>query len=221
MKVARLVGLALVAILAVGAMAASSALASPEFTILPTHPGFTSVAEGASVLRGATTSITCANSFTNGEVTSMDTIGKVAVKYTGCVITKGTCTTKVNSLTGKTGEIVTNPIKGLLGTVKTSEAPSGVGLLFEPESGKRFVTFTANACSPEATTNGNVAGEVTPIKKSQPTDKIVLTGSGASQEIKEIVVLGKPVKPELEAFGGESSETASDLDTFSSNVEVS
>ena len=154
----------------------------------------------------------------------MDLIGKVAVKYTGCVATTTTgCTEKFSSITGKTGEIVTNPIKGLLGTVKTTEAASGVGLLFEPETGKRFVTFagTTVPCTiPEATTNGNVAGEVTPINKLQETIKIVLVGAGHVQNIREIIVLGKKVNPELEAFGSESSETATDLTTFSGKVEI-
>ena len=223
MKATRLAGVAFAAILAVTAIAASTAMAAgaPEFLMLPEHKGFTSVAEGASVLHSATTAISCEHSFSNGEVTGMDTIGKVVVKYTGCVVTKGTCTAKVNSLTGKTGEIDWNPIKGLLGTVKTSEAASGVGVLFEPESGKRFFTFTANACLPEATTSGTVAGEVTPIHKLQSTLKIVLAGSGDSQNIKEIIVLGKTVNPEFEGFGGELSETATDLNTFSGNAEVS
>ena len=153
----------------------------------------------------------------------MDVIGKVVVKYTGCVLSSASCSAKVNSLTGKTGEIVTNPIKGLLGTVKTTEAASGVGLLFEPESGNtKFVTFATNACLPESTTNGNVVGEVTPVNKLQSTDKIVLTATGGDKEvIKEIVVLGKKVNPELEAFGGISSEAAVDLNTFSGSVEVS
>ena len=174
-----------------------------------------STSAGTSVLVSATTSISCAASTAVGEITGADTLGKLIVIYTGCLATTSTgCTTKIKSLTGKTGEIVTNAIKGLLGTVKTSEATSGVGLLFEPETGEhRFVTFAATGapCNiPEATVNGNLAGEVTPVNKLQSTDKIVLTGTGAKQKIKEIVVLGKIVTPEFEAFGSETSETATD-----------
>ena len=70
MKVARLVGVAFLAILAVGAMAASTALAAggPEFLMLPEHKNFTSVAEGASVLKSNTTSISCESSVNTGEV---------------------------------------------------------------------------------------------------------------------------------------------------------
>ena len=226
MKIARLAGVAFAAILAVTAMAASTAMAAgaPEFLMLPEHKGFTSVAEGASILKTLTTSISCEHSFSNGEVTGMDTIGKVVVKYTGCVLTTSVgCTEKFSSITGKTGEIVTNAIKGLLGTVKTSEAASGVGILFEPESGKRFFTFrgTTVPCNvPESTISGNLAGEVTPVHKLQGTIKIVLLGAGHEQMIREIVVLGKTVTPELEWFGSEASLTTTDLTTYTGAVEV-
>ena len=166
MKVARLVILVFVVTLAMNAVGTSPTLASsPEFRVLPSTKTFSSTS-GVSIMAAATTSLTCHAHTAKGEITSMDAVGKLVVTFNGCVVQTGSCTAKANSVTGKTGEIVTNRIRGLLGTVKTSEAASGVGLLFEPESGNtKFLTLAATACTPESTTNGNLAGESDPCRQ--------------------------------------------------------
>lgn len=222
MKVARLVILVFVVTLAMNAVGTSPTLASsPEFRVLPSTKTFSSTS-GVSIMAAATTSLTCHAHTAKGEITSMDAVGKLVVTFNGCVVQTGSCTAKANSVTGKTGEIVTNRIRGLLGTVKTSEAASGVGLLFEPESGNtKFLTLAATACTPESTTNGNLAGEATPVDKLQKSGKLILTGIGDKQKIKEIVVLGRKVQPELEAFGGIASATATDEGEYREAIEIS
>ena len=165
MKVTRLVGLAVVAILAVGAMAASTALAStPEFKVLPLGPKFTTTS-GVSVLAAATDTVTCAGDTSTGEITSMDTVGRVVVKYTGCQINTATCSAKIKSLPtgGHAGEIVVNTVKGRLGTVKTSEAATGVGILFEPETHQSSLPSKKPRVALRPTTLGDVAAEVSPV----------------------------------------------------------
>ncbi len=86
---------------------------------------------------------------------------------------------------GGTGTIVTTTLDGALGTVKTTEAASGVGLLLLPTTGTVFVTLEGSRVpgSP-AKVDGSVAGEATP-KVNPLTGKPILTGSEGTQSIKK------------------------------------
>lgn len=194
MKPVRLAALAFAAILAVGALATSTALAStPEFKVLPLGPKFTATS-GVTVFAAATDTVTCTGDTSVGEITSMDTVGRVVIKFTGCQINTATCSAKFNSLPniGHPGEVVFNTVKGRLGTVKTSEAATGVGILIEPETGTKFFTVEKTACTPESTTSGDVAAEVSPVNSGAVhTGLFTFTGiAGHTQKIKHITVLG-------------------------------
>jgi hypothetical protein len=119
------------------------------------------------------------------------------------------------------GEIVSTTLKGELGTVKTSEAASGVGLLLAPESGARFYTLAETACGLETAVTGKLAGEVSPIGHSQTTSKVIFGVTSGKQDIKAISVLGAVVEPELVAFSDTVTEEASESLSFGSAVEVS
>ena len=151
----------------------------------------------------------------------MDTVGKLVVTLNGCEVATPGCTTKVNSISAKAGLLITNTLKGELGTVKTSEAASGVGVLYTPVTGTRFLTLAATACTPIASMNGSLAGEATPVNQLQNTGKLVLGATGDRALIKRIFVLGKEIQPEFEALGGVSSVEATDEGEYREAIEVS
>jgi len=158
-------------------------------------------------LYGAT--VTCTNeTTTGGSVTGKYTVGKVAMTLTGCVVTassNGNVGCKVSSTGLVGGEIRFNPLKGQLGTVATTEAANGIGLLLEPEAGKTWATFLksekegGNACSPEQNLEGKLAVEVGVLGSRQTTNKF----TAPSALIKEITLAssGETVKPKLTSFG--------------------
>jgi hypothetical protein len=221
MKIARLVGVLLVAIFAMSAVAASTAAASePEFSMLPATKTFTG-ASGAGTLKAGTVATTyCTKDSNNGEITGMKTVGKVVVTFTGCKIegNKKVCTIK--SVGAAEGTIVTNSLAGTLGTSK--ESSTGVGELLEPESGGVFVTLAETACGIETSVEGGIIGEVTPIKTLQTTGKLNYVLAAGKQAIKKITVSGGSKEKVLKAFGlVEVVEETSDTLTFGGSTEIS
>lgn len=200
----------------------TTATALPEFKPVPTKKKLTGTS-GTVIFALPTTSISCSKSTAAGEITSASAASKLVITFTGCKVTAGTCEAAVTSLGAKEGEIITKPLLGELGTVNTKEATSGVGLLLEAETKNTAIaTFAASACLGEGKWYGNVAGEVTPIGKKQLTSKFVFKGTGASENINEIIVKRGAVTPELEEswFGGIFSMTATDEATFEEALEV-
>jgi hypothetical protein len=143
------------------------------------------------------------------------------VVFKGCTgkSSSGTCTAKSRS--AKAGEILTNTLKGELGTVKASEALSGVGLLLAPTTGTEFATLEG-ACVTAAAISGAIAGEVASVNLRSTANKLVFAGSSGNQKIESIVVLGKVEKPSLTTFAGlvSTSEDTTEEVTFTSAVEV-
>jgi hypothetical protein len=222
MKLSRLVGLIVMAVLALNLMAvAVASAAAPEFTPA-TEQTFTGESGTGALETASTAAITCTSDTSVGKVTGAKTVGSVVVTFHGCESKEGSgCTVQSSSATP--GLITTNLLKGELGSVKTTEAASGAGLLLEPASGTAFVTLegTCLLVSPSPVT-GTVAGEATPLNKGATKDgKLVFIGSKGKQKIKEINVLGTVKKPVLKALGIlESSETTNELVLYEVAVEV-
>lgn len=220
MKLGRLVGVIFAAVLAISLCAASLAsAAAPEFssTAKLTTTG------GTGVLATATESVTCTANSSAGEITGVHKVGKVVVTFTGCTgkVGSGTaCSVKSNG--SSAGSVVTKTLSGELGSVTSTEAASGVGLLLLPETTKAFVNLEGTCLEPESSTvEGNIAGEASPIKTSSTTGKLIFTGAAGVQSIKSIGILGTTVKPKLTAFGAiAASENTSDAITFSKAIEV-
>src|SRR3984957_19501283 len=116
MRIARLVGLTLVAVMAVSLAMASAAFAEPEFK--PTGATFKGDSVGSNVLTAGTNVITCTNNTTSGTISSATLAGGVTVDFTGCTSKKGTgepCTAK--SVGGNEGLILTTTLHGVLGLI--------------------------------------------------------------------------------------------------------
>jgi hypothetical protein len=227
MKLARLLGIALLAVFAVSAMLASTASAIPKFKLPITKRNFTT-ASGTSVLRAPAKKdvVTCTSSTTTGgTILGVDEVSAV-INYAGCTLEEGTsgpCTIKSVGASGS-NSIITSTLKGSLGLI--TGGGSGAGILFKPASGNVFVKLAATTTpckSSETAVEGSVAGEFAPTGKSSKTATIKLAPVSATgkQKITKIETLAGVVEPVLESFGAaESTQEQTAVVTFEENVEV-
>jgi hypothetical protein len=192
--------LTLVAVLAMSALATAAAqAAAPEFK--PATKQAFSGTGGALALQNNVDEekLTCTASANKGEITGATTIGVTVLTFTGCKWTAGTESCSVKSTGAKEGEIVTNALAGELGTVKAAEATSGVGLLLKPASGQDWTPLIEGKCFSSRYIEGSVAAEVTPIKTSGKTLKLVFaTAEVGVQKIHTITLNpDEAAKPKL------------------------
>jgi len=195
--------LALTAVFAMSAVTASSALAIyPEFKP-STKQKFTSTGGAVKFATTAGETLECTGETSHGEVTGAATVGSVVLTFTGCYtrnVRGEDCSWGTPG--DKTGEFVTNALKGELGEVAKSEAESGAGLLLEPESGTK-IGLMEGPCFEGTSLEGKVAAEVTPTKTPTKTLKLVFVGKEGRQAIKHITMKElKKYEPEL-SFGDE------------------
>lgn len=226
MKVARLLGVALMAVLAMSAFLASTASAIPKFKLPITNRGFVSLSL-TSILRTLPpeeVTIICTHDVSAGTILGDDEID-VKVHFLNCREKTKTkeCTVKSVGAPGSEGLILTELLLGLLGLL---HSPNGAaGILLEPKSSHVFLTIAEEpGCGTlETAVEGSVAGLFRPTGKLQNTAEIVLAPVSATgkQEVTLILVLSGVVKPKLTSFGAaESSEETTDLVTYEEAVEV-
>jgi hypothetical protein len=220
MRIARLLTLCLAGLLVLGGVAVSAASAAgPEFK--PAAGAFTATA-GASKLTAGANTVTCTAGSAGGEITGAMTVGKAVVKFTGCKSTGSggsSCTIKSTNA-GAAGEIVTKELKGELGTVKTTEATSGVGLELKPAAGSTFTELEKNNCVAESAVTGSIAGEESPIGVSQKAGKLIFAPGTTGEKIKEVHLLGTTDEPELIAFSVSASLEASFTIAYAAATEI-
>jgi len=222
MKIARLAGLMLVAVMAVSLAVASAAFAEPEFK--PSSGTFKGTSTTGTLKAGGN-EINCTADTSSGTITGTTSVGSVTVDFTGCKATnskKEVCTVKSSGTTTE-GLILTKTLNGALGLILPKGSGAGVGLLLLPVTKQEFVTITSTKCTPETTVEGTVAGEVSPVAKgAQITGKLVFAKGTTGESIKSFdPSVGGKTAPELEAFGAEASEETTEAITFSTSVEVS
>lgn len=207
MKRINIVGLCLVAAFAFSAVAATSALALPEFvmkagSVLPIK--FAGTDAKASKLLTKNSVVECTADSSAGEVTGPMTFAKVVIKFTGCKSSGFEC----ESSKAKKGEIVTNSLKGELGETAVN---SKVGVTLEPEtSGGLLAKFTCFIVTAEV--SGSVIGEIptASLNKSLASFNLVYAANAAmEQEIQEIKLLSETKKAlHLSAFGEAATQVA-------------
>jgi hypothetical protein len=222
MKIARLAGLMLVAVMALGLMTASAAFAEPEFH--PIGAKFTGVGLGLNTLSAGGNTVVCEGNTTSGTISNATLAGGVVVTFTGCKssgLTEKNCTVK--STGAAEGTIVTSTLHGVLGLILPKGTGTGVGLLLLPVTTKKFLVLAENKCTIETSVTGSVAGEVKPVGSGLVLNGQLLFRPGEKGEsIKDFdLSTGGLVNPELSAFAAiASQETTEDLD-FVGAVEVS
>jgi|HubBroStandDraft_2_1064218.scaffolds.fasta_scaffold14767_4 hypothetical protein len=218
----RLASLIFTSLIAASLIAAAAASASaPEFS-----PGTLNISVGegstSALETSSTAAVTCTKVSSTGEITGVKTVGGVVVTLIGCSSKEGTgCSVK--SAGQAAGTVVTTTLSGELGSVKKTEAASGVGMLVSPASGTKLVELEAPCIlvSP-ASVVGTMAGEVTPVNDPASTDgKLVFEGSKGAAKIKSINVLGTVEDPELKALGLiKASEAGAGLELLTNPVTV-
>jgi hypothetical protein len=213
--------LALVAAFAISAVTASAAsAAAPEFKP-STKQAFSGTVGVLTMETSVGTQFTCKKGSSSGEVTGASTVAAVVLTLSECSTKEeegAPCYLKSAGAKNK-GEIVTTALVGELGEVASLEATTGVGLLLKPASGERWAVIEAS-CLPPSALEGDIAAEVTPIKTSAKTLKLVFLGTSGSQKITTITVKGIAKRPELAFMSGLeklSWETTDELE-FKSNV---
>jgi len=225
MKLSRLVGLIFAAVLAMSLMAVSAAFASaPEFN--PGTPqAFTSESGTGQLETSTGTKIKCLTDLDKGEITGAKTVGNVVVIFHNCSSTEsGGCSVKSEG-GPNTSLIITKTLDGELGSVKKTEAASGVGLLLLPTTGTTFVVLEGT-CLPvtPSPVQGTVAGEVNPVNTTASKDGSLTfqgSGTGGQNLIRSINVLGTVLAPRLKALGLlESNEITFDLVLYTNAVQV-
>jgi hypothetical protein len=219
MRLSRLAGLVIVAVLAMGLMTAATASAEPEF-----NPGtlnrFDGTSGTGSLANASTEEVTCKTDTSTGEITGIRTVGSVVVVFHGCTSPEaGGC--EVNSVGETPGLISTTTLVGELGLTK--ESATSVGLLLKPASGTKFTELTGPCLAIKpAPVTGSIAGEARPIgKPASLIGTLSFVGAKGIQNITKIEVLGKVEKPELLAFGlVKASETTNETILYEKDVEV-
>jgi hypothetical protein len=209
MKRTCIVNVALGACLATAALTAASAIAAaPEFTALPSVKTYEeTVGPGLFTANNGVDKIACEKGTATGTITGMRTFGKVVFKLKECKSTGeagSNCTIKTTG--AGAGEIVSLTLKGELGTVKSSEATTEVGVLAEPETGTTWLTLSGNACTETTKVTGRIAGEVGPIKTFTTKGFINFEVVSEKQKIKKIGLLSGLVEPKMSAFSTSVAE---------------
>lgn len=210
------------AAVAICALTTSSAAAAiPEFTVLPSVKQYEELVV-AGTLKAGPEVVVCQKGTATGEITGMHTVGKVIFKLKECVSASSTRSgCAINSPGAKSGEIVSNTLKGELGSVKPAEATTLVGVLSKPESGKVFTSLEGNECTPATKVTGTIAGEVGPIKQLTNKGFINFETASGKQKIKLILALSGLVEPELVAFSLTATEEKREKLESKEPIEVS
>ncbi len=238
----KVLGLALVAAFALGAVAASGASAAEpeilscqkvaagtgafedakcsklggtkEFELKElVKKKFTSTS-GAGELKAAGQTVKCAADTNTGEISGTKAVVKVVVKFTKCKLGAAEC----KSAGANPEEIVTTSLKGRLGYLE--KAKSGkVGLELEPEvAGGPFATFKCGLVETKVT--GCTIGKITSkLNEVLATATVEWKEVGGKQEWTEMVEgVHKPC--ELSAFGGKAVLVNTDTVTPEEAAEI-
>jgi len=223
MKIARLAGLMLVAVLAMSLVAVSAASAAGPLFLTSGKPTITASGTTSKLTTpGVGVSIECKTNSSGGEISSTTLAGKILVHFLECTGKKNTETCPVMSPGAPLENlIITHTLHGVLGLVLPKPATgSDVGLLLLPSEGKKFVTLLGK-CIAETTVEGSVAGLVEPVNALTLSGTLTLLAPSEKQGITDIDLTNGPlVKPELLAFSDASTEEATDNLAFSKDVEV-
>ena len=219
MKRLSIVGLSLMMVLAVSAVAVGSASAAlPEFKTAGGFPvTFTSVSALPlePTLTTLATLVKCGMSNGKGEISGAKLVSKMVITYTVCSTTVlgSTVGCKTAGQSGNT--IVTQPVMGELGY--TNAATKTVGILFHPETANTtlLVEFSCSIVTVKIT--GSIIGLASPINVSQTTGVVSFTPATMGQVEKNLE--GGPTD-KLEAFGEEASFMETENKTFASAVEI-
>jgi hypothetical protein len=222
----RVIGLALVAVFAMSAIAAASASAAElEYTVFP-NPivKATQVGEGE-LETEAGRDVKCTGGSTAGKIETAKTATANSVKFTGCKSTKfggGSCQSGATK-----GEIVTNELTSeLVYPVGTRTLHNQAAEVFKPKSGTEFVKFSCETLLGAETlkVTGSVVCHIEPVNAAaskKSTLKCVRSASKGVQDLTEyetetgVVTKGATLKTQ-----GSGPETFNEGSSQKSTTEI-
>jgi hypothetical protein len=240
MRFIKVVGLALLASLAIGMVASASASAelgifectegtvatglgsnclaggaSEKFTVKPiTGATFTSKAVGNTVLATSSKTITCTGATNEGVITSL-TEDRATIKFTGCTANGGV---NCQSLTGASAKEIVAPVSSKIVSILNSNNELKAGLLLAPRNASNVNEVEFECGGVKVKVYGSVIGAVEPEDVSAKSLTVKLTVTNGVQGIPETT-------NSLRAkFGSGATEKATQEGTalldFTLNVEV-
>lgn len=218
MRRMRLVGLALVAVLALSAVVAAAAQAEPEFKKAGAKNGFTT-SSGTGEMKAGSITIKCTSDHSSGTISSSKTVSGVVVTFEGCIAKEGSKECKTGA--SEDGVITTAE---LVGKLVETETGSDVGLQLEPSGGGSYVTVVANCLAvTESPVTGQIVGEVKPLNTKSLTGEVIYRISSSKQQIRKYVYNGKSTSSAvLKAFSIlEAPLSTTETVTFEEETEVS
>ena len=227
-----MIGLAALAVFAVGGQAGTTASAEPEFLhagkeVLKKGFTVTSNAPGATLVElEKKYKIVCASSTSTGKLKGKSEVDGVVAKFKGCKAKEAEegleCEVNSTSPLGAKEEIITKTLKGRVGLVVKAEATSERGLLLLPSIGTVYVTITGSTeCLPAETSEvkGGLIGEIKPIKTLKLKSELIYkTKEQKTQLIKKFI--GESAMHELEIFEVKTPLEAVDTIEYEETVEV-
>jgi hypothetical protein len=224
MKVGRLSSLVVVAALALGLAAASTALAAlPEFT--PTGASVTG-SGGAGVLRGGENAVTCEkNVIVGGPTVRRFLIGPFRIHFLGCSSTGATKAGCAVSSTGQSsGLILTNTLHIVpVLFIYPSKRHTTSDLLL-PVAGKEFTKLAANECTKETAVTGNLVGAPLPVGRATTKAAIDFNAVEEENALKEEAVYesgeGNGEYKGVTAFSVSATDAQTECIEFSSATEL-
>lgn len=179
-------GLALVAVLALSAVAVASASAGkPEYLMKSSKVTFTSSGAKATLETESGAKVVCSANSGSGEITGAKSSAKVSLTFTGCKENSETgpaCTTEGDA----EGTIKTKSLKGLLAYTypsKTTAEGRETGNVLSAESGEVMSEFKCSGVP--FTVSGSVIGVVTPLNKSVTSGTMTFRQKAGKQEPSE------------------------------------
>jgi hypothetical protein len=222
MRIARLAGPMIIAIMAIGLTTATTASALPEFSATSVKLSSTS---GTSTLKFSGNKIVCEKDAFESEVVTKSLVGPFRVHFLNCKSSSATasgCTIKSTNTTTP-GLILTNTLHGFLVLLELSTGAHRTGLLILPVGTKEFYTLASNSCTETMKAAGQIEGLVTPLKSKQTTGKVIFTEEEQAMENGreyEGVGIGKGEFKGFTLFGGTAFLETEESVVFASPIEI-
>ncbi len=231
MRRMRRVSLGVVLACALGGVAATVALAAPEFL----HEGKEVVKKGFTVTSTtakifinleAKYKISCTSSSAAGKIKGTKEVESVVIKFKECRAKENEefheCPVNSTSPLGAKEEIITKTLKGRLGAVALAESTSERGLALEATTGTGFAAIRGSTeCLPQETSEvkGVLFGEIKPIKTLKLKGELVYNvKEEKTQKIRKFT--GESGMHELEVFEVKTPLEALAKTEFEEAVEV-
>lgn len=196
----RTLGLALVAVFAMGATGSATASAASQPEIVnsagktPVKTGFTSTSEASTFETKSKEAVTCKKDTNKGKITGSSS-DEATISFTGCT---GPLGLKCKTEGAKAEEIVLKVESKLVWLNKNEKTEPGEDLVLPSEL---TIKCTSTLFSEMLKVKGSTLCPITPFEKLSPTLTLTCKQTGGSQAFKVYFLGGKEIKDVTETEG--------------------